>query len=94
MILSFADRATEAFFEGGELPKAGWRPVAKIAARKLDQLDAAIALRELKAPPGNRLEVLSGNRKGQHSIRINGVYALSGLTLVLPKSKSSTIIRS
>jgi len=42
--------------------------------RKLDQLDAAASLNDLRVPPGNRLEALSGNRKGQHSIRINDQY--------------------
>ena len=42
-----------------------------MARRKLDQLNAAHALRDLAAPPGNRLEGLKGNREGQHSIRIN-----------------------
>ncbi|GAB4435304.1 MAG: hypothetical protein Fur0044_32580 [Anaerolineae bacterium] len=43
----------------------------KIATRKLDQLDSVNALAELRIPPGNRLEALSGDRKGQYSIRIN-----------------------
>ena len=42
-----------------------------VAARKLAQLNAAVTLDDLKAPPGNRLEALKGNRRGQHSIRIN-----------------------
>jgi proteic killer suppression protein len=42
-----------------------------VARRKLRQLDSAAELRDLAAPPGNRLEPLYGNRKGQHSIRIN-----------------------
>ena len=48
----------------------------KIAARKLDQIDFVSALRELKIPPGNMLEALSGARKGQHSIRINDQYRI------------------
>ena len=43
----------------------------RVALRKLRQLDSAVQLRDLVAPPGNRLEALKGNRKGQHSIRIN-----------------------
>jgi proteic killer suppression protein len=42
-----------------------------VARRKLDQLNAAIRIETLAAPPGNRLEALKGNRRGQHSIRIN-----------------------
>jgi proteic killer suppression protein len=48
----------------------------KIAARKLDQLDSVGSLDELRIPPGNRLEALEGNRKGQHSIRINDQYRI------------------
>jgi len=47
-----------------------------MAARKLDLLDSAISLDELRVPPGNRLEALSGDRKGQHSIRINDQYRI------------------
>lgn len=43
-----------------------------MAQRKLQMLDDAAELRDLRSPPGNRLEALSGDRKGQHSIRING----------------------
>jgi len=48
-----------------------WRAIERIAQRKLRQLDAAVELRDLAAPPGNRLEALHGDRQGQHSIRIN-----------------------
>ena len=44
--------------------------------RKLDQLDSVLSLDELRVPPGNRLQSLSGNRKGQHSIRINEQYRI------------------
>jgi proteic killer suppression protein len=47
-----------------------------MAARKLDLLDSAISLHELKVPPGNRLEALAGDRTGQDSIRINDHYRL------------------
>ena len=46
----------------------------RVALRKLDMLDAAVRLADLKAPPGNRLEALKGDRNGQHSIRINDQY--------------------
>lgn len=45
--------------------------IESVARRKLDQLDAATELKDMAAPPGNRLEALYGNRNGQHSIRIN-----------------------
>mgnify|MGYP001614910345 CR=1 FL=1 len=48
----------------------------KFAARKLDQIDSVTALTELKVPPGNKLEILSGDRKGHHSIRINDQYRI------------------
>lgn len=71
MIQSFSDEATEAFYETGARPKAGWQGVARVAARKLDMLNAATHLDDLRAPPSNRLEELVGDRAGQHSIRIN-----------------------
>ena len=46
----------------------------QLTARKLEQLDSAIALEDLRIPPGNRLEALTGNGHGQHSIRINNQY--------------------
>lgn len=77
MIRSFADRATEDIFNGAETrqarlacPAVLWRT----ARRKLTQLNRVRDLRELAVPPGNRLERLSGNRNGQHSIRVNEQY--------------------
>ena len=69
MIQSFRDRATERLWSG-ELVKR-YSGIAKQALRKLDLLDAARDLNDLRAPPANRLEALSGKRQGQHSIRIN-----------------------
>ena len=48
----------------------------KVAARKLDQVDSVTTLAELRIPPNNKLEALSGDRKGQHSIRINDQYRI------------------
>jgi toxin HigB-1 len=70
MIRSFADRATERLFQEGNCP-ARWRSFETVALRKLDMLDAATRLEDLRSPPDNRLEALKGDRKGQHSIRIN-----------------------
>ncbi len=53
-----------------------FQAVERIARRKLRQLDSALQLRDLAAPPGNRLEELHGDRKGQHSIRINDQWRL------------------
>ena len=50
--------------------------IKTVAERKLAQLEAAISLESLRAPPGNRLEVLTGDRTGQHSIRINDPWRL------------------
>jgi len=79
MITSFKDKATEDVFNGvssKEARKSCPRTLWKVAARKLDQLDSVTTLDELRVPPGNRLEALSRNRKGQHSIRINDQYRI------------------
>ncbi|MBV8926019.1 MAG: type II toxin-antitoxin system RelE/ParE family toxin [Bradyrhizobium sp.] len=70
MIKTFRDKTTEALFEG-ENPKGFPADLVKVARRKLRYLHAAATLKDLRAPPGNRLEALSGDRKGQHCIRIN-----------------------
>lgn len=57
-------------------PRRRFRAVERVARRKLRQLDSATDLRDLAAPPGNRLEALRGERKGQHSIRINDQWRL------------------
>ena len=79
MILSFAGAGTEDIFNG-EDSKAARRtcPSAlhRIAVEKLDVLNAIGALAELRDPPGNHLEALKGDRKGQHSVRINRQYRL------------------
>ncbi len=71
MIKGFADRNTEALFQ--RKPRKRFRPLARVALRKLLILHAASSLDDLKVPPGNRLEKLKGDRKGrgQYSIRIN-----------------------
>jgi proteic killer suppression protein len=74
MIISFADHDTANLFAGRALRR--FTKLAATAQRKLQQLDSAATLDALKAPPGNRLEALKGNRKGQHSIRINDQFRL------------------
>ncbi len=71
-IQSFDDRVAGDFFVSGTIKKgAEWSSITKIAKRKLDILHYAAELDDLRAPPGNRLELLKGNLKGCHSIRIN-----------------------
>jgi proteic killer suppression protein len=70
MIRSFRNKAAEKIFERERVKKYDIK-VQRLAQRKLIVLDAAESLSELRVPPGNRLEKLSGDRKGQHSIRIN-----------------------
>ena len=70
MIRSFADRDAEALFHGRFARRLA-PGVQRVAQRKLRLLHLAKELRDLAAPPGNRLEALRGNRAGQHSIRIN-----------------------
>ena len=79
MIQSFRNRGAEDIFNGRNTrvarqtcPQELW----KVAARKLDLLDVAADLTDLRVPPGNRLEKLSGDRTDQHSIRINEQYRI------------------
>jgi len=69
MITNFNDRDTEALFREGRSKRFG--AIAKVAIRKLDMIEAAVDLQDLRSPPGNRLEALKGDRAGQYSIRIN-----------------------
>jgi proteic killer suppression protein len=69
MIQSFADTETEAVFLTGTGRR--WAKIARVATRRLQALDYATAVEDLRQPPGNRLEKLKGNRDGQWSIRIN-----------------------
>ena len=77
MIQSFKDQGTEDIFAGRDSKPARSacpRDLWNVARRKLDQLNQAEVLTDLKAPPGNRLEKLKKDRDGQHSIRINDQY--------------------
>ncbi len=69
MIKSFKSKDTARLFN--RLSSRRWRGIADAARRKLEILNAAKSLAELRVPPGNRLEALKGDRRGQHSIRIN-----------------------
>ncbi len=79
MIVSFKDEGTQDIFNGERTkaarkacPESLWR----VAFRKLDKLDSVRSLNELRIPPGNQFEALSGDRKGQYSIRINRQYRI------------------
>ena len=72
MIQSFADHDTEAVFMTGKSQR--WAEIARVAARRLQAIDFASAIEDLRSPPGNRLEKLKGDRDGRWSIRINDQY--------------------
>ena len=79
MIRSFRDAGTEDIFNGANTraarqacPESLW----KVAFRRLEQLDSVASLADLRVPPGNQLEPLTGDRKGQFSIRINRQYRI------------------
>jgi toxin HigB-1 len=74
MIVGFRDADSRTLFETGKSRR--FTGIIRIATRKLTQLDAAVALRDLASPPGNRLERLHGERTAQHSIRINDQFRL------------------
>jgi proteic killer suppression protein len=72
MIQSFADDETEAVFLTGTSRR--WAAIARVAARRLQAVDFASAIEDLRNPPGNHLEKLKGGREGWWSIRINNQY--------------------
>jgi toxin HigB-1 len=78
VIVSFGDRATEALYHGGRSGQLRRIPgeIRAAALRKLDMLESAAQLDDLKRPPGNRLEALAGDLAGFHSIRINQQWRL------------------
>ena len=75
MIKTFADPRTQEFYWAGK-SKHFPAGISAVVRRKLFQLEYARTLGDLASPPGNRLEALKGDRKGQHSIRINNQYRL------------------
>jgi toxin HigB-1 len=79
MIQSFANQSTKDVYDdvrskaaSKTCPSNLW----KVARRKLDQLNWAVVVEDLRAPPGNRLEKLRGDRRGQHSVRINDQFRI------------------
>ena len=75
MILSFADKHTEELFITGRSRRYSAQIVTR-ALRKLRLIDSVESLEEIRTPPGNRLETLSGDRADQHSIRINNQWRI------------------
>lgn len=75
MIMSFGNEAAQSAWER-RFRKGVPNDIMKVANRKLIQLNGAVALDDLRIPPGNRLESLAGDRAGQHSIRINDQWRL------------------
>jgi len=79
LIQSFADAGTEDLFHGRSTKAARQtcsQSVWRVAGRKLDRLDSAGELGDLRVPPGNRLEALVGDRAGPYSIRVNHQYRI------------------
>ena len=74
MIYTFACVDTEALFQSRATRR--FKNIERVARRKLLQLHAATLLETLRVPPGNQLEALKGDRKGQHSIRINAQWRI------------------
>jgi proteic killer suppression protein len=74
MIQSFNDQDTAELFLARKSRR--WQSIKAVSLRKLDMIHAAAVLTDLRVPPGNRLEALLGERKGQHSIRINDQYRI------------------
>ena len=74
MIQSFADRDTAELFHSGSSRR--FAAIARVALRKLIQMNQAGTIGDLSVPPGNRLEPLGGNRAGFHSIRINNQWRI------------------
>ena len=74
MIVSFRDPHAKELLESKSSRR--YANIAPVAWRKLDQMEAAVTLDDLRVPPGNRLEALRGDRVGQYSIRINDKYRI------------------
>lgn len=75
MIASFRCKETEKIYNRQYSRKCP-HSIQKVAMRKLWQIDAAVKMNDLRIPPNNQLEMLKGDRKGQHSIRINKQYRI------------------
>ena len=74
MIRSFRCKDTERLFQRESVRR--FKAIEAVARRKLEMIEAAQTLQDLRVPPGNRLEALKGDRKGQHSIRVNAQWRI------------------
>jgi proteic killer suppression protein len=94
VIISFADKRTAALFAGYAPRKGISSRLAAESLAKMQQLHAARALNDLRTPPGNRLEALKGDRRGQFSIRVtvSGGFAFAGAAMMPTTSNLSTIM--
>lgn len=88
MIRTFKCKLTQALYEGDELRQ--FRSFQAQAERKLQMLDNAVELLDLRSPPGNMLEKLSGDRSGQYSIRINKQWRICFVWLDEPTEVENT----
>ena len=76
MIQSWKSEATKAVFEGGKPRKGFPADLVKAARRRLQQIDSAVSVDDLKAPPGNRLHMLTDDRAGQWSVSVNDQFRI------------------
>jgi len=74
MIQSFRDSDTKELFEARRNKR--WQGISAVALRKLDQIENAFNLEDLRVPPGNKLQSLKGDRVGQHSVQINDQFRI------------------
>jgi toxin HigB-1 len=89
VIKSFAKKETREIFETGTSRR--WNSIARVAVRKLVQIDSVTTLDDLNIPPGNRLEALKGDRAGLHSIRISDQCAINGASVSDGRAMASTM---
>jgi toxin HigB-1 len=90
LIVSFGDRRTEDLYHGRPTARGRRFPqvIVALALVKLDMLNAASTMLDLRSPPGNRLEALKGDLAGVHSIRVNDQWRLSSAGRITARTKS------
>ena len=93
MIKTFADKDAERLFTDGSCKRIS-SDVAARTARKLDMIDAALTLEDLRVPPGNRLHALKGDRAGMHAISVNDGFAFASRASMRTMSRCATTIEA